>query len=94
MPDLILSTCGTSLLTNLAGEQRGLITRHANARTPEEVPRPDREVLAGLIETAGQCLGAADARERERLSAELNSLLRYDGGGLRASPQPPDTQAS
>jgi putative CRISPR-associated protein (TIGR02619 family) len=81
MPNLILSTCGTSLLTNLAGDQRGLVIRHANARTPEEVLGPDREVLAGLIEMAGQRLGAADARERERLSAELNGLLRYYGGG-------------
>lgn len=81
MPNLILSTCGTSLLTNLAGAQRDLITRHANARTPEEVPEPDRGVLSGLIETVAQRLRAADSRERERLSAELNGLLRYYGGG-------------
>lgn len=52
MPNLVLSTCGTSLLTNLAGEQRGLVIRHANATTPKEVPEPDRRILAGLIATA------------------------------------------
>lgn len=82
MPNLILSTCGTSLLTNLAGEQRGLVTRYANARTPEDVPAADRAVLEGLILAAGERLGAADNATKERLSAELNGLLRYCGGQL------------
>jgi putative CRISPR-associated protein (TIGR02619 family) len=82
MPNLILSTCGTSLLTNLAGDQRGLVIRHANARTPEEVPAADRAVLEGLILTAGERLGTADNATKERLSAELNGLLRYCGGQL------------
>lgn len=81
MPNLILSACGTSLLTDLADDQRGLVIRHANARAPEEVPGPDREILTRLIESAGRRLGAADARERERLSAELSGLLRCYGGG-------------
>lgn len=81
MPNLILSTCGTSLLTNLAGQNRGLVILHANARSPEEVPRPDREILAKSIEEAGRRLAAADTRGRERISAELNGLLRYYGGG-------------
>lgn len=82
MPTLILSTCGTSLLTNLAGEHRGLITRHANARTREEVPAEDRAVLDGLIAAAGGRLLAADNAGKARLSAELNGLLCYYDGQL------------
>ena len=85
MPTLLLSTCGTSLLTNLAGEQRGLITRHANARTPEEVPAADRAILEGFIATAAERLLTADNAGKERLSAELNGLLRYYGGQLGRS---------
>lgn len=80
MPTLILSTCGTSLLTNLAGDQRGLVIRYANASKPEDVPEDDRSQLAALGERARERLRAADVQERERLSAELNGLLRlYDG---------------
>ncbi len=83
MPNLILSTCGTSLLTNLAGERRSLVTRYANARSPDAVPVADRATLEGLIATARDRLLAADAAEMERLSAELNGLLRLCGGELR-----------
>lgn len=85
MPTLILSTCGTSLLTNLAEGQRGLVVRHANARSPEEVVPDDRAALERLIATAREQLRHADNASLERLSAELNGLLRYCGGDLKRS---------
>lgn len=82
MPNLILSTCGTSLLTNLAGDQRKLVTHYANVREPGEVPVADRTVLEGLVRTAGERLQTADNAGKERLSAELNGILRYYSGQL------------
>ncbi|WP_295888646.1 putative CRISPR-associated protein [uncultured Thiohalocapsa sp.] len=80
MRKLVVSTCGTSLLTNLAGNQRGLVIRHANAREPAEVPAEDRAALEQLIQRGRSELAGADAQAQERLSAELNGLLRlYDG---------------
>ncbi|WP_295544158.1 putative CRISPR-associated protein [uncultured Thiohalocapsa sp.] len=80
MPTLILSTCGTSLLTNVAGDQRGLVTRHANARESGDVPPDDRRFLSGLISTCRDRLFHAGTNELAQLSAELNSLVQlYDG---------------
>ena len=82
MPGLVLSTCGTSLLTNLAGGQRGLVTKHANARAPEEVPEADRDVLAALVQKVDDTLREASAGEYAEYSAELNGLLLYYEGCL------------
>ena len=80
MQTLILSTCGTSLLTNVAGEQRNLVTRHANARKSEEVPLEDRAVLEALIGEMLRKLNEATRERQAELSAELNGLLRYYEG--------------
>lgn len=79
MQKLIVSTCGTSLLTNLAGdmERRQTIIRHANAKHRDQIPEPDRSVLDTLIEQMQQALEEADGTQRARLSAELNGLQRY-----------------
>lgn len=82
MPTLILSTCGTSLLTNLAGERRNLVTQYANARTPDQVPLSERTELERLITHMRDEVARADDAKRARLSAELNGLLRYCGGSL------------
>lgn len=74
---LIVSTCGTSLLTNLAGEQRSLVTRWANARRPEDVPAKDRQHLQNLIDKARARMQDADHAERAKLSAEYNGLACY-----------------
>ncbi|MCX8086387.1 MAG: hypothetical protein N3C63_05720 [Rhodocyclaceae bacterium] len=76
---LIVSTCGTSLLTNLAGEQRSLVTRHANAKHAEDVPVDARQTLQALIDAARERMQAADASERAKLSAEYNGLVCYYG---------------
>lgn len=82
MQTLIVSTCGTSLLTNLAGEDRGLVTRHANARSPADVLTPDRTKLESLTRRMTQRLRTAGKADLGRLSAELNGLLKHYGGQL------------
>ncbi len=74
---LVISTCGTSLLTNLAGgdtELRKRIVSHANAPTAEGLPSAARAPLEELIDRAVRALADADRDTQRRLSAELNGL--------------------
>ncbi len=77
---LIVSTCGTSLLTNLAGNHRALVTRHANAPRLEDIPVEDRQILQKLIEQAHKRMLEGSNEDRAKLSAEYNGLNRFYGG--------------
>ncbi len=80
----VLSTCGTSLLTNgRSNEERSLVNRYANAKTREEVTAKSAEDVKRLdaiiadVQTRMRNTSPDDAK---RLSAELNGLLTfYDG---------------
>ncbi len=66
---LLVSTCGTSLLTNgLSAEDRSWLTRIANA---SEV---DAGRLSPIVDERRERLGAADESTRRRMSAELNGI--------------------
>ncbi len=75
MRTLIVSTSGTSLLTNLAGDARRTVIQYANAHDPEDIPVPERERLQSLLDQASTRLADADRATLQRLSAELNGLL-------------------
>jgi putative CRISPR-associated protein (TIGR02619 family) len=84
---LIVSTCGTSLLTNVATpDERRLVTRYANARRSTDIPAPDRALLEGLIERARTDFLAANLQERAKNSAEFNGLFCYYGRGRFPAP--------
>lgn len=75
MPRLIVSTVGTSLLTN--GTEPALLPllrRTANARVQDLAPA-DRGPLESLIDSRRRRLAQAGVVEARRLSAELNGLL-------------------
>lgn len=82
LPRVIVTTCGTSALTNSASiELRGYISRYANARTPEDVSdKPTRQRLQAHIEERKQQFAAqTEIGQLKKLSAELNGLLSlYD----------------
>ncbi len=82
--NLIISTCGTSTLTNLADENtRKLVTIHANAKQLSDIKsEDDLDKLKVLINTAGTKLGSADVRDTKRASAELNGILSFHGDRL------------
>lgn len=82
---LIVSTCGTSALTNIAGEGRALVTKYANARTADEIPQEDRKTLQSIIGEMQRRLDTQNAEELASLSAELNGLLRLYEGRLDAA---------
>lgn len=74
---LIVTTCGTSLLTNLASNDAGLrklAIAHANAESPDHLPTEARERLEALLARAERELADADREMQRRLSAEMNGL--------------------
>ncbi|MEF3272800.1 MAG: putative CRISPR-associated protein [Chloroflexus sp.] len=84
-PNLIVSTCGASVLTNKrADDERRLLNRYANARTRDDVARqsPDEAArLDAIIADVSQRMTKATPDEAKRQSAELNGLLTFYGSG-------------
>jgi putative CRISPR-associated protein (TIGR02619 family) len=77
---LIISTCGTSTLTNLADDaSRKLVTKYANVAADTDVPLDDRKPLLDLLGSARDTLKAADILSTKRASAELNGILSLAG---------------
>lgn len=75
MPRLIVSTVGTSLLTNRAEPaQLPLLRRTANARE-RDLTASDRGPLESILAERRRRLERADPVEARKLSAELNGLL-------------------
>lgn len=79
MPDFILTTCGTSILTNGADDAtRRVATAQANA-SEAEVPDADRELLERVAEDRRRRLDGGDLETAARASAELAGLVRFYG---------------
>jgi len=77
---LIISTCGTSTLTNLADDAtRKLVTKYANVTADNDVPIDDRKPLLALLDSAKDKLKAADVITTKKASAELNGILSLAG---------------
>lgn len=73
----ILSSCGTSLLTNGADPAgRKLIYSHANAVKKEDVPLEDLTQIEAIIEEVRQRLTEANTAEAAGLSAEINGISK------------------
>jgi len=91
MPNLVISTCGTSILTNGADATlRSRLTDTANAREADLAPDARREIDA-LAQARQRAVLAAGPNDLKQLSAELNGLVRFYGGDLRQAPrQAPD----
>jgi len=85
MINIILSTCGTSTLTNFANEEeRKLVTKYANIKTQEEITDPqDKSKIEKLVEQGSEKVKALSIEEAKKYSAELNAIIAYyDGGQL------------
>jgi hypothetical protein len=75
---MMLSTVGTSLLTNaLPPDQRGRVIKLANA-TDADIADGDRTFLDEAAALAQSQLAVADRAASKRLSAEINGILTYE----------------
>jgi len=77
-PKLVLSPCGTSLLTNKATD-KDILTKYANA---QDIPRDDLAKLESLIKSVEKDLESASLEEAAKMSAELNGIIKLYGGQL------------
>jgi putative CRISPR-associated protein (TIGR02619 family) len=82
---LVLSPCGTSLLTNRAGEHRGAINKISNETRREDADPSARIIADGVVAAASKALDDATPGTVHGLSAELNAISRlYEGDMNRA----------
>jgi putative CRISPR-associated protein (TIGR02619 family) len=78
MPKLILSPVGTSLFTNLAGDNRRLINENANA-LEDEISKKTKQLVIRYENQVQSLFKENNIDKLKRASAELNSLLTlYD----------------
>jgi len=87
-PNFILSPCGTSLLTNKAGQEiRSLISTYANSSSPDDIPENARKKLYERISEIRNVLGKAEISKIKRMSAELNGILSYYNNSVAQTSQ-------
>ena len=86
-PCLIVSTCGTSLLTNGVGpELRNLLTDFANQSKPEDAPVAPRQWIQRHLEARREeFVQETDLKRLMELSAELNGVIRFYSGNLNVA---------
>lgn len=79
--NLIVSTCGTSLLTNAASpDQRATIVQNANAASENNVVPADRVEIRDVISRSETQLTAASSfADLRKTCAELNAILMLNG---------------
>jgi len=76
----IVSTCGTSILTNQGSETRNIITKYAHVKDKAVIENSDREQLETLIATVRKELKEThEIADLKKLAAEINGItLFYD----------------
>ncbi len=85
--NLIVSTCGASLLINDASkEMRALLSRTANTKG-DQLESDERDQILGRLSQRSDELNSADSRQVRILSAELNGILGFYEGRVPASSQ-------
>jgi putative CRISPR-associated protein (TIGR02619 family) len=78
MPNFIVSTCGTSLLTaDAPNDVRKLLTEHANTQHACDIPAPLQTYVAQRLAGFGQTTGLSMLRDQ---SAEIAGLIAFYGG--------------
>lgn len=84
---LIVTTCGTSLLTNTAdGALRRCITDYANARGPDEAGAHAEAIVAHIAHCQQRLETMNSIAEICKVSAELNGLIKLYGGQFPHGP--------
>jgi CRISPR/Cas system-associated protein Csm6 len=78
MPNVFISPCGTSLLTNnVEANVRNLLFKTANYQENELTPEDKAVIAQHLQQRRELVLRLTDFQEIKKLSAELNGILTY-----------------
>lgn len=77
-PSVILSTCGTSVLTNGAGPLAPVLLRNSN-QPAREPGNPDHDRIQAHLDARVAEMATAMAVRARELSAEINGLLAWYG---------------
>lgn len=81
MRTLILSTCGTSILTNQTdNDLRATLNRNANHVAALNIPQPERGIIERHLAARREVARALPPSQARRMSAELNGILSWYGG--------------
>lgn len=81
---LVISLCGTSILTNGASDrERMLLSKYANAATKDAIPEDDRNVLENRLLRILEEVGTIESDKIPARSAELHSISRLYQSGVR-----------
>lgn len=82
--NFILSSCGTSILTNQAinKQERDVVFQYANKKSEDEIPLPERSTLKQLISTTMEKLETANDQTAAAMSAELNGIIQIYQGSI------------
>ena len=84
---LIVSPCGTSVLTNGASnEVRGVLIKNANSKE-DQIAKEDMDIMSLRIEQIKKEVYGLEIQDAKKKSAELNSLIQYYENNLK---QPQD----
>lgn len=82
----MISPCGASILLHVADpEKRSLVTRFSNAKTRNDVPPTERDLLSAIIDRSREMIMKASIAEAGVASAELKSIILYYNQGLKSA---------
>lgn len=82
-PTIIISPCGTSLLTNGTDENlRKLLNKTTNLQE-KELSQEQKEIISKHINERKILLQNSGINEAKKLSAELNGIITYYAGSLK-----------
>jgi len=82
MKKLLISPCGTSILTNGASSQeREILINNANAKE-SEIAQEDKQVISARIDQIKEEIKSFSLDDAKGKSAELNSLIQYYNNDL------------
>lgn len=89
-PKIIVSSCGTSVLTHQTNGMRRLINQCANAKEPDLSKEQKERLKTHIEERQTRVREIQDLDEAKKISAELNGIITYYGGDLSSQKGMPD----
>ncbi len=88
MPNLMISTCGTSILTNQTSDDlRKLLNQYSNVKEPTECPENHRQMIKYHLTQRLTDILESSEHDLAKFSAEMNALLKFYGDNRKNQKQ-------